>query len=282
MKRYSFFSLLTVIVFIFSGCSVTSLNNTLEGVTENSQAVVSQTTIGKYIESESEDTDNSTIESDAKPDNEKSIGESIEADIKIETSSGTQIRGTTGLKYTFNSVEIFDNFYDSGENIHTSGNLHDWDYENNCWGDVSESSKKFIELNNFILVEMTATYKAPENGKTEIEVRLLEDVYATYKNEKMPEGWFDELISLRKQGVTVVEPVMYWFSEPVLEEDGFDILHDSFCFKLKDGESRTFKIGVFCWDKFIEYKNVYLSILHFNPGTIEGYDGRYFAIFPEE
>ena len=282
MKRYSIISLLIVIVLIFSGCSVTSLNNTLEGVTENGQAVVSQTTIGKYIESESEDTDNSTIESDAKPDNEKGIGESFDAEVNYETKEGVMTRGTTGLRYTLNAVEVFDNFFESGEDIDACGHFHNWDYENNCWGELNESGKRIIPINNFILIEMTATYSAPEDGKAEIDVRLLEDVYATYKNEKMPEGWFDEFIALREQNTPVMEPVMYWFSEPVLEDDGYNIVHDGFCFKLKDGESRTFKIGVYCWDKFIEYKNVYLSIQHFNPGTIDGYDGRYFAIFPEE
>lgn len=281
MKKLILISFLLIVTILFSGCSVTAINDAVKNTVKESNNNASQTVVGTYIESES-NSENSISKTESKTDNVKGIGESFDSDVKYETDSGTETRGTTGLKYTFNSVEIFDNFYDSGEDIHACSNWHDWDYENNCWGGLKDSGKKAISQNNFILVEMTASYNAPEGGKEDIDVRVDPDIYATFKKEKMPEGWFDEFILLREQGITVMEPVMYWFSEPILEEDGYDIIHDGFCFKLKDGESRTFKIGIYCWDKFIEYKNVYLSIQHFNPGTIEGYDGRYFAIFPEE
>ena len=51
---------------------------------------------------------------------------------------------------------------------------------------------------------------------------------------------------------------------------------------LKDGESKSFQIGILCWEKFVEYKNVYLQINGFNPEAIEGHDGMHFAILPEE
>lgn len=284
MKYIKLFCLIIFTSYCFSGCA-TALHELIEP-----DVKVEQTTLGTYVEGSSEEDtsdaiseENSSIEAEGKKnDNEKGIGESFNADVSYKTESGTVTRGTTGLKYTLNSVNVFNTFWDSGEDIHACDTCHIWDEESQSMILDPNAVELFLPYNNFIVIEMTATYIAPEGGKDEIDVRLLNDVLARYKQEKMPEGWLDEFIELRDQNIVVMEPIMHWFSEPILEEDGYDLIHDGFCFKLKDGEARTFKIGVYCWYKFVEYKNVYLSIQHFDSSLIEGYDGRYFALFPDE
>ena len=281
MKKIKITLALLITVLILSGCSVTAINDALKNTAKENKDSVSQPTVGTYIESESEDAENSSSKTESKSDNEKGTGESFDAAIDYETEDGEKVTvGKKGLSYTFNSYEIYDNFFESGLDFRAS--MLEYDFETEKYY-LTESKESVYKNNMFILVDMTATYNAPEGGAERIEIHITNDIIARNYSGTIPEELMEEFISLRDNNIIVVYPNVNYLSTVPLPENGLfpdhDVLMANF---LNDGEELNFQIGIICWEKFVEDKDLYLSINGFNPGAIEGYDGRYFAIFPEE
>lgn len=281
MKNIKIICLLFAVAVLLSGCSVVALNDALENTGKENTNTVSQDVVGTYIESESEDAENNVNESESTQDGEKGIGESFDAAIDYETEDGEKVTvGKKGLSYTFNSYEIYDNFFESG--LEFRAPMLEYDFETEKYY-LTEEGRNAYENNKFILVDMTATYHAPENGKEEIIANTYNDIIGWSTSKKMPENWLDEFVALRESGTIVTDVQVCYNSISPLPEDGLYPDHDHmFDLPLKDGESKSFQIGIICWEKFVEYKNVYLQINGFNPEAIEGYDGMHFAILPEE
>ena len=280
MKIVKLFSLLLALSVLFSGCSASAINDALKNTVKENKDSASQTVVGTYIESEANSEDSSS-KTESASDDEKGIGESFEAAIDYETEDGEKVTvGKKGLSYSFNSYEIYDNFFESG--LEFRAPMLEYDFETEKYY-LPESKENVYKNNMFILVDMSATYNAPENGKEEIIADTYNDIIGWYMANKMPENWLDEFVALRESGTLVTDVQVCYNSLSPLPEDGLYPDHDHmFDLPLKDGESKSFQIGIRCWGKFVEYKNVYLNILNFNPGALEGYDGRYFAVLPEE
>ena len=281
IQKYRVLCLLLVVLFLFSGCSATAINDALKNTAKENKDSVSQTVVGTYFESES-NSENSISKTESKSDNEKGTGESFEAAIDYVTEDGEKVTvGKKGLSYTFNSYEIYENFFESG--LEFTAPMLEYDFETEKYY-LSEINENCYKNNMFILVDMTATYHAPENGKEEIIANTYNDIIGwSNSKKKMPEGWLDEFIALRESGTLVTDVQVCYNSISPLPEDGLYPDHDHmFDLPLKDGESKSFQIGIICWEKFVEYESVYLQINNFDPGALEGYDGMYFAIFPEE
>ena len=282
MKNIKIICLLLAVEVLLSGCSVVALNDALENTGKENTNTVSQDVVGTYIESEAKNSENSSTESESKPDNAKGIGESFDVAIDYETEDGEKVTvGKKGLSYTFNSYEIYDNFFESG--LEFRAPMLEYDFETEKYY-LSEINENCYKNNMFILVDMTATYHASKNGEKEIIANIYNDIIGwSNSKKKMPEGWLDEFIALREKGTLVTDVHVGYFSVSPLPEDGLYPDHDHmFDLPLKDGESKSFQIGIICWEKFVEYESVYLQINDFNPEAIEGYDGMHFAILPEE
>ena len=275
MKRYSIISLLIVIVLIFSGCSATAINDTLKDSNNESKVVVEQTIMGKYVESESE---TEISKSDTETNNEKGIGEELDASIDIERPDGTKDTiGAKGLRYTINSYEIYDNWWETG--LELNSDMLGYDFETGEYS-LTESSKEIYTINKCIIVDITATYNAPEGGRDEVEFHPATDIVPWAKKENL---WGEEFVSLREQNILVVYPQICYLSTVPPPEKGVYIDDDiKLAVFLKDGETLNFQIGIFCWEGFIEYKDILLQMSNINPDSIEGYDGVYFNFFPEE
>lgn len=305
MKKLKVLLALLIAVFIFSACAnvnqqteseVSSTSSESEILTSENESVNSESKTEDEIassssenEGESKDESNSVSESKAESTTEsitesgvvKGVGESIDGSFEITREDGSvETIGDPGLKYTVNSFEIFDSVYDSG--IEFNMCLYDYNFDTGEYY-ISEDQKNFFDNNKFILVDMTATYNAPEGGADEIVVRATNDIIAVYKNYKMPDGWLDEFIALREDNIIVVDTQLHYLSTaPMLENGVLPNANYYYTNNLKDGESLNFQVGIFCWEKFIEYENVYLQINGYKPGLVEGYDGFYFSLFPEE
>ena len=237
---------------------------------------------GEVVESntdeEPEETEEATVKIGKNTAIVKGIGETFEGYViyneEVDGKTVRTVRGTEGVEYTLNSVEFYDNFFDSGVELNTT--ITDMN------GNITDITKNSIENNKFILVELTATYNAPAGGPDKVEVSVDPDLMPDYDENKMSDDWLDRYSEIRDKKNMVSLPHLAYFSDPPKGDTDLDINHDSYDFYLNDGESKTFKIGIMCWEEFIETENVYLCVNWFPPFYLKGYIHKYFALFPEE
>lgn len=285
MKILKLILTLLFIVLILTGCSVTDIGE----VSNYGNTMVSQMIIDANIENktESQTSENALIDgedeskNDVKPDNNLNVGENFGVSIDIEREDGTkETIGQRGLRYTINSVTVYENIYESGVEFNV-WNLS-WDPVNKEYF-ISEDQHNSNINNMFILLDFTATYNAPENGKDEITVNFENDMLAISKDEKMKEGWLDEFATIREKKIYISSPYISYYSGAPLPKDVDTYMdQDDMLPTIKDGETISFQIGITCWEKFVESKNVYLQINGYNPNFIDNYDGYYVALIPEE
>ena len=247
MKKHIFICLLIVIVLIFSGCSVSSINNMIQNQIEDMNPVVSlkpnealpNEEIPEELQGgkdENEDLNTSETSQNMNEDGIiyatrgenkiaielKGIGETYAELVKYKDDTGRETsNGKEGVYYTLNSIEVFENYRDA--NLSDEGKLLNND--------------AYFAQNQFILLEITANYIAPEGGEKRIKVSPY--LMASYVYEKMPDDF------LTRVGVENLEPIDAWFSDPPKEGDPeLDPVHDKNCFMINDGESFTFKFGL--------------------------------------
>lgn len=268
---FKLFCLLLVVTFVFSGCA-TKINDAFENQNKDKNVVTHEYNAAAVIENEEEKETSSMI----------SVGESFDAVIDIERKDGTkETIGQKGLRYTINSVEVFENIYESGVELNTS--VLSWDSANNEYYISDDAHNAFIN-NMFILLDVTVTYNAPEDSKAEITISFPNDIRVHRDEEKLPEDWLDEFVALREQKIYVTDPsdILYFSCAPMPDEITFDMDKDDMLPQIKDGETINLQLGFYCWEKFVEYKCLYLQINSYNTNFINNYDGKYVVIFPEE
>ena len=288
MKIIKIILMLIITVLALSGCSYVEFEKNVEDIIFDKNSS-SQIIAGKYIERESEpetdksesDNENNQTSSSSKSSSELSIGQSFDASIDIERTDGSQDTiGQKGLIYTINSVEFYDNIYESGVEFNT-WNL-EWNPETGEY-DARHSGRSY-EDNMFVLFDVTVTYNARENGEKETEIRFSSDLLMVRNNEKIPNDWVEEFVELRKAGVSVIDPSEpeYFSGAPSIDEYSGFVDQDDILPIIHDGETLNFQIGYLTWEKFVEYKALLLQINSYNASFLEGYNGRYIDLFPEE
>lgn len=147
-----------------------------------------------------------------------------------DTESAIQ-RGVEGLTYTLEGVQVFDSIKDAGVDMY------------GCTVD----SEDILGL-PFVLVELKADYTAPAGGEGEV----IADA-----NDLTPMIQMDRL----EEGSEPAFPVLGYFSLRPKEGDAkLDSQHQAFCYIIKDGESVTFQLGVFCDRTLLDAKDLYLEV----------------------
>lgn len=293
MKRM--FILLITIALIFSGCSATSLNEAIKNTVSEDVKVMqveNQIDLGILVDDGSGEKEksekgdisgSSDVETTIDPEVQKidgmnviikGIGESIPGYVKYDEKmfDGTlerQLRGTEGITYTLNSVNIYENLEESGVLLNESI------LEPN--GELNDYKKILNETADFIVVEMSATYIALEGEET-VTVYTSSDFAATYFDEKLLEDYEERLIA-----GDIRDPNYIWFEvdeeHKVKSENEYG--KNAYNFIIRDGETVDFRIGVFSPKELIDNENIYLCINWFPPAFFRDYNHKYFALYPE-
>lgn len=166
----------------------------------------------------------------------KGTGESISGykSFTIHYEDGTESdieRGVAGLTYTLEGVKVYDSIEDAGVDMY------------GCTTDSAD-----ILARPFVLVELKADYTAPAGG----ELEVIADA-----NDLTPLLLTDKL----ETGSEPAFPALGYFSLRPKEGDAkLDSQHQAYCYIIKDGESVTFQLGVFCDRALIDAKNLYLEV----------------------
>ena len=147
-----------------------------------------------------------------------------------DTESAIQ-RGVEGLTYTLEGVQVFDSIKDAGVDMY------------GCTVDSED-----ILARPFVLVELKADYAAPDGGETEV-IADANDLTPLLLTDKLEEGSEPAF------------PVLGYFSLRPKEGDAkLDSQHQAFCYIIKDGESVTMQLGLFCDQALLDAKDLYLEV----------------------
>lgn len=194
------------------------------------------------------------------------IGETMDGSWKL-TSKETQetiMCGEPGLTYTLNGIEIFDSIYSSGiDKKETTMDTDNQNYE-----------RDFAD-NAFILVDMTATYHAP-NGEDEICASIL---FAGYCDE---EKLGKDFLEIKGQTYKRKPYVIYFSNHPTADDPRLDPEGQYDNFYIKNGEALNFKLGIITAQEFIDSKNVLLALgnISVDPSVAtQDINGRIFDLF---
>ena len=285
--------LMLVILMAMSGCGITQINDSIMDNVSTEDKVMQiedQIDLGAVVEdgknNKSTVENNSEVgenEADIDPDLKRfdnmnviirGVGGSHSGFVKYDEKlyDGTverKIKGTEGITYTLNSVNIYENLEESGIVLNESI------LEPN--GELNEYKKVLNATGDFIVAEMSATYIALEGGEETVTVHTSRDFLATYFDEKLLEGFEERLIA-----GDINNPYYNWFEvdevHKIKSEEWGKGSHD---FKISNGETVNFRIGVFAPKELIENENIYLCVNWFPRGFFRDYTHKYFALFPE-
>ena len=140
-------------------------------------------------------------------------------------------RGVEGLTYTLEGVKVYDSITESGVDMY------------GCTVDSED-----ILARTFVLVELKADYAAPDGGETEV-IADANDLTPLLLTDKLEEGSEPAF------------PALGYFSLRPEEGDAkLDSQHQAYCYVIKDGESLTLQLGIFCDRALIDAKNLYLEV----------------------
>lgn len=166
----------------------------------------------------------------------KGVGESISGykNFTIHYEDGTENtieRGVDGLTYTLEGVQVYDSIKDAGVDMY------------GCTVDSED-----ILARPFVLVELKADYAAPADGEKEV-IADANDLTPMIQMNKLEEGAEPDL------------PVLGYFSlRPKEGDTKLDSQHNAFCYIIKDGESVTMQLGLFCDQALLDGENLYLEV----------------------
>lgn len=171
----------------------------------------------------------------------KGIGESYPSyrEFTVEDSADPMVMqvGDLGLTYTLEDVTVYQSFTEAKE---------DAGLDAYC-SDVSQADDPFI------LIGMTATYEAPSADKNTIITQLSGTVDGRYlENEPYPDS-------------SNIPALSYFSLRPKSDDKELDKDHDFYAYRIQDGDSIYFQIGVTCGPEWIESKNVYLEVTSLPP-----------------
>lgn len=248
----------SVLLFTVSGCSYKELDEQLQGTVEEQMdgGVDGYTSDGRaYAEVPPPPEDNMEtggLEQSFSAYRQYTVlsGEEGVEDLTIE-------KGTQGLTYTLKGVQAFDSIYDAGVDMY------------GCQMDNSSH----LESTPFVLVELEASYTAPEGAGTEV-IADANELSGTALDSQITQQMEKEMY-----------PVVGFFSlRPEEDDPDLDYQHNFFSYRIKDGELVTFQIGLFCGQSYIDAKNVYLEV-NAIPSIKEEVTGdtarKLFVLFPE-
>lgn len=188
----------------------------------------------------------------------KGLGESFSAYKKYIVYGKEEIeKGIEGLTYTLKGVQVFDSIYDAQVDLYGC-TLEDTDV---------------LKRTPFILIDVETSYTAPSGGYSEIIAdagELSGMALGSKMNQKMEEELYPEMI--------------YFSLRPKEDDPDLDHRHHFFSYRIKDGETLAFQVGIFCGQEYIDDKNVYLEVnpIPFIDGEVTGdTDRKLFDLFPE-
>lgn len=195
----------------------------------------------------------------------KGIGESFSAYKKYQyTIDGLDDeieKGNEGLTYTLKGVTVYDSIYDAGVDMY------------GCYYEDD-----FLDHNAFILIDIQASYVAPEDGEAEI---------IAFANE-MSGAWLEEKMTPDQEtveGLYMYPQIGYFSLRPKEDDPKLDNQHDFFGYTIQNGESIDFQVGLLCAQEFIDAENVFLEVNQ-TPSIVDGEvtgdtARKLFALFPE-
>ena len=164
------------------------------------------------------------------------IGEAVSAYKSFtlsDSSSETLIeKGVEGLTYTVEKVKSFPSISDA-------------DVDSHCILDNQNAP----ETNAFVLVDIKAAYTAPSDSLKEVMADA-NDLSGMLLTSKLS----DPVEETQK-------PCVGYFSlRPQKDDPRLDYRHQALCYYIKDGETIHFQLGIFCEQKHIDNKNVFLEV----------------------
>lgn len=166
----------------------------------------------------------------------KGVGESISGykSFTIHYEDGTESaiqRGVEGLTYTLQGAKVYDSIASAGVDLY------------GCTVDSED-----ILARPFVLVELKAEYAAPAGAPEEV-IADANDLTPLLLTDKLEEGSQPNF------------PVLGYFSLRPKEGDAkLDSQHQAYCYIIRDGESLTLQLGIFCDQTLIDAKNLYLEV----------------------
>ncbi len=168
--------------------------------------------------------------------------------IRTDMSGETWEQGIQGLEYTMNGIEIFDSLYESPIKPE----------------ELPYGSEEMFQANGFILVEMEASYMAPEGGADEITVALSSSFTGYYDEEKGNADFGERMGALPENHS--IEPLVIYCSEHLpIDDPEFSKIYSRTT--MKSGEKKTYKIGIIVAKEFIESENIYMEVSTVHPDS---------------
>ena len=188
---------------------------------------------------------------------------------KYEHVDGYECIGTEGIYITLDKVNLYDNYYASGLKFE---DLPKYEQEYLNGGrdetDAAYHAKKSYETNNFVLLDLTAEYIAPEGAPETVKVYANNLVVHSFVGDEYDE-LYDSIIMWEEWYPGVV------YRSVDYDEDGLSY------FTISNGEKVNFQVGIKLSDKFIDAHNVFLCTDGHNP-QMEDFVYFLFDLFPEE
>lgn len=240
MQRKEIFSIFCICLFfclIFTGCSYHDVDNKLQAIiNKDNNGTIERESVEPVTHSFG-NTDILKI-GDTLPDFWTDLYHDVRGNEK-EAMTG----GINGLTWTFNSIEVFSSFYDADIEISET----EWD--------TFELADKILKDNAFVLIDITAAYKAPANNKKEI-IASAGSLSAVYDETRLSRSFDDIKGSSYKHA-----PYFIYFSKhPTADDKNLDPSHQYDCFYIKDGEEFNFKLGLIAASEFIDSKNIFIGV----------------------
>ena len=246
-------ALVAASIALCGSCSYKEVDNQLQGAIQQIGGMEDQT----------------VIENPPMPEDQtmyKGIGETFSAykkylvDFGEETDPIENEKGNEGLNYTLKGVNDY-------------ASIHDADVD--MYGCMFSENDDFIKNNAFILIDIQASYTAPEEGEKQI-IADAGELSGTALESKMtgqtPDGLW---------------PMLVYFSMRPKEDDPLlDSQHQMFSYIIQDGETIAFQVGLICSQVYIDDQNVFLEVNEV-PSTNELYEmtgdtaRKLFVLFPD-
>ena len=192
----------------------------------------------------------------------KGIGETFEGWIKISDGEYENVRGTEGVYYTLNSVQIYDS-------------INDAELDPN--GTIAMESKEVLDNNTFILCDFTAYYEKPENGNDTVRGSADQFIPEFLLEKSEDKTLYEQETELEN----FVPYVVYCSDMPKGDDQELLNSNQGFRYVINDGESFNFQVGLVAGEKFTNDNNVYLMINYVPGGYLEDYTYKFFTLYPE-
>lgn len=196
------------------------------------------------------------------------IGESCKNVTNWRDYSGNVFHnGTPGVTFTLNSVEVYDNFFDSGLDTYGVSPF-----------ELSSREIDNLRANAFIVLEITAKYEVPEDARQRVMVPNEIEPFSLDAKGVL-EYYKDGGRESRMEGG--VPYVKYFSLRPKPDDPELDYIHECLSFMISNGEEITYKLGIIAGHEYVERKNIFIRMGWINP-KVPGAMWNVYEIFPDE